>query len=86
MINNPDLSFINEDRLRLCVRELEAHVKKGGMLYIQHPAFIQLVKEHLGVDVVQFEFNRASIYGILDSIRSELLDRLHRIDVSQGKV
>lgn len=63
MIDDPNLSFVNEDRLRLGVRELEAHAEKDGMLYIQHAAFI---------------------YGILDSIRSELLDRLHKIETQRG--
>ena len=33
MIDDPNLSFVNEDRLRLGVRELEAHTEKDGMLY-----------------------------------------------------
>jgi AbiTii len=80
MLEDPNLSFVNVDRLRLSVRELEAHANKDGILYIQKLANIQILKEELGVDVIQFAFNRASIHGILDSIRSELLDRLHKIE------
>lgn len=54
------------------------------MLHFQHDRSIQLIKQHLGVDVVQFEFNSASIYGILDAIRSELLDRLHKLENQSG--
>jgi hypothetical protein len=76
IIQDPDLAFVNEERFRFGVRELEAYAKKNGMLYVQNPHMFALLKQHLGFDAVQYAFNAASILGILDSIRSRLLERL----------
>jgi hypothetical protein len=77
IIEDSDLAFLNEDRFRFGMRELEGYASKQGMLYVQHPEMFALVKQHLGFDAVQYAFNATSILGILDAIRSRLIDRLH---------
>ena len=82
-LQDPDLSFVNEDRFRLGVRELEGYAKKTGMLYIVNEDMLSLVRQNFGFDAVQFGFNPTAILSILDAIRSKLLDRLHRIKDGQ---
>ena len=76
---DPDLGFVNEDRFRLGVRELEGYTRKTGMLYIVNEDMLSLVRKNFGFDAVQFGFNPTAILSILDGIRSKLLDRLRRI-------
>lgn len=78
-LDDPGLGFVNEDRFRLGVRELEGYAKKTGMLYILNEDMLSLVRQNFGFDAVQFGFNATAIIGILDAIRSRLIDRLHRI-------
>ena len=82
IVDDPGLSFVNETRLRFGVRELEAYAKQGGMLFAHDQQFVTLIKEHLHRDVIQFSFSAAGIFGILDSIRAKLLDRVHSIEES----
>jgi hypothetical protein len=86
MIQDVDLSFVNEDRLRFGVRELESYAKKGGTLYLSDPGLISIIKEHLNVDVCRFACSSASIFGILESVRGKLLDHLVRVEKSQAKI
>jgi hypothetical protein len=84
LIEDPDLAFVNQDRFRFGVRELEAYAKKGGMGVAHSPAYINAIKEHMNIDVIKYTFHSASIFGILDSIRSILLDRLHKIEQTRA--
>ncbi len=79
IFEDADLAFLNQDRLRFGVRELEAYAKRGGMLFGQDQQMVNAIKEHMNIDVVQYVFNSASIFGILDAIRAKLLDRLHKV-------
>ena len=80
LIEDPDLAFVNQDRFRFGVRELEAYAKKGGMAVAHCQEYVNAIKEHMDIDVIKYTFNSASIFGLLASIRSILLDRLHKID------
>jgi AbiTii len=86
IIDDPSLSFVNQDRLCFGVRELEAYAKRGGMLFGHDPRFVASIKENMHVDVVQYQFNTASIFGILEAIRSQLLDRLHGLRSNQANI
>ncbi len=80
LIEDLDLAFVNQDRFRFGVRELEAYAKKGGMGVAHCQDYVSAIKENMDIDVVKYTFNSASIFGMLDSIRSILLDRLHKIE------
>ena len=80
LIEDPDLAFVNQDRFRFGVRELEAYAKKGGMGVAHCQEYVNAIKESMDIDVIKYRFNSASIFGMLDSIRSILLDRLHTIE------
>jgi len=75
-ISNPDLAFVNTYRFRLGVRQLEELSNKNEMQNIRDETFVDLIKEHLKVDVIRFCFNPVEVTGVLERIRSELLNKL----------
>jgi hypothetical protein len=73
------LQFLNETRLRNAVGELERLLASGGTRHIDDPSMNELIREHLHVEVGLFEFDTSAIAGVLDAIRSNLLDRLYAL-------
>ena len=76
---DPKMSFINVDRFRVGVRELEGYARKPGMLYLANEDLLELIRTKFGFAAVQFGFNPTAILGILDAIRGRLYDRIHVI-------
>lgn len=79
IIQDPKLQFVNEYRLRHGVSELEELQKSKGFLSFQDQSFIGLIKDHLDVEVHSFSFSPTSIIGILDGIRTALINKLMAI-------
>lgn len=79
IIQDPKLHFVNEYRLRHGVSELEKLQNSEGFLSLQDQNFIGLIKDHLGVEVHSFSFSPTSIIGILDGIRTALINKLMAI-------
>ncbi|MFC2015527.1 hypothetical protein ACFLUM_01195 [Chloroflexota bacterium] len=80
VLQDPKLRFVNEERLRYGVAELESLARSQRNLVIRDPTLPQMLREHFGVHVSQFSFHPAAIEGVLGRIRSELTDRLHGIE------
>jgi hypothetical protein len=80
VLRDPKLHFVNEDRLRHGVAELERLATSKQNLVTRDPTRSQMLLEHLGVNVSQFSFHPAEIEGVLGRIRSELISRLHEIE------
>lgn len=78
IIRDPELRFINEDRLRNGVAELESLARSTGMLSYESPQ-AETINRHLKVNVSKFQFHPSAIDGVLSGIRSELIQRMHRI-------
>jgi len=76
VMSDPKAQFLNEDRLRFGVEELEQLQFKTGPLSYRDPHRAGLIRQHLGVEITRFSFNPAQIAGVLASIRGELQDRL----------
>jgi AbiTii len=75
----PELRIVNEDRLRMGAAELERLERNHKMVTVHNPTMVQLIKEHLDVDVYSFTFSAANITSILASIQTELSARLARL-------
>jgi len=73
------LSLVNEYRLRHGISELEKLSRSSKLLTIQDQNFIKLIKENLKVEVHSFSFSSTSIIGILDAIRTNLINKLMSI-------
>ena len=79
IVQDPKLHFVNEYRLRHGVSELEKLQKSEDFLSFKDQKFIGLIKDHLGVKVHSFSFSPTSIIGILDGIRTALINKLMAI-------
>lgn len=80
IIKDSRWSFLNESCLRQGVRELESLATSStAYLYMIDPDANQLMREHLGVEVLQLGFPVSQVEGILARIRSRLLMLLHDI-------
>jgi len=79
IITDPDLRFISEYRLRYGVSELEKLSQSEKLLSIQDITFTDLIKKNLDVEVHSFSFSATSIIGILNAIRTNLINKLMTI-------
>jgi hypothetical protein len=79
MISDPKLLFVNEERLRMSVAELEGLAGVKELLHMSDPRTLSLIKDHLGVTVHEFVFGAPGVKGALEGIRQELLRRLRKI-------
>ncbi|HEC36031.1 MAG TPA: hypothetical protein ENI39_05800 [Anaerolineae bacterium] len=79
IISDPELHFVNEDRIRSGVAELEHLARSRDMLTIRNPAANEIIRKQLGVEVTRFTFHPSAIAGVLSNIRSRLLDWLSEI-------
>lgn len=76
VMSDPKAQFLNEDRLRFGVEELEQLQRKTTQLSYRDPHRAELIKKYLDVDITRFSFNPTQVAGILANIRGELQDRL----------
>lgn len=71
----PDLSFINEMRLREGVEALESLKDSRQTVVLQDPTMIGLIAQHLKVEVVTFHFDSVGLVQVLSQIRAELFSK-----------
>jgi hypothetical protein len=73
------LSFINENRLRNSVKELEKLQERHKPVAMRDAHGSQVIKDYIDVDVTRFEFGSAALAGVLDRIRNRLFERMNSI-------
>ena len=71
----PDLSFVNEMRLREGVEALESLKDSRQTVVLQDPTMIGLIAQHLKVEVVTFHFDSVGLVQVLSQIRAELFSK-----------
>lgn len=76
VLDDPDLTFINETRLRLGVAELEGIAGGTGMLTMRLTDFSEIIRNHLRVEVTVFEFRPSSVSQVLTNVKVQLLEQL----------
>lgn len=76
VVNDPNLGFINETRLRLGVSELEGIAGGTRMLAMRLTDFSEMIRKHLDVQVTVFEFRPSSVSQVLTNVKVQLLDQL----------
>lgn len=85
VISDPKFGFVNETRLRFGVIEMEGMIGARGPLAFRAPQFSEIIRETSGVEVTTFNFSPATVPAVLETIRTELSDRLiSRKDKLQG--
>ncbi|MGA2262240.1 MAG: hypothetical protein ABSH28_12470 [Acidobacteriota bacterium] len=77
-LEDPDLAFINELRLRPGVAELEGISAGTGILAMRPTEFSEIIRENLNVNVTVFRFRPSSVSQVLTNIKVRLLDHLAR--------
>jgi AbiTii len=75
-ITNPDLSFINELRLRHGVAELEGIATSTDTLAMRPPEFSKIIHNNFHVEVSIFKFRPSSVSQVLLNIKMCLLEHL----------
>ena len=76
MISDPNLSFINQLRLRQGVTELEGIAAGTGPLFMPVANYAEIIRANLGVEVGLFQFSPSSVKQVLTNIKFQLLDRI----------
>jgi uncharacterized protein (TIGR02391 family) len=76
VLSDPKMSFVNEYRLRHGVVELEKFAEYKDFIAIQDSHFIDGIKKHLKVNVYSFKFSPDAILGILDAIKTNLINKI----------
>lgn len=71
----PELSFVNEMRLREGVEALESIRDTRQIVVLQDPTMIGLIARYMHVEVATFQFDRVELVQVLSHIRSELFSR-----------
>mgnify|MGYP006971758386 CR=1 FL=1 len=82
LISDPKLDFINETRLRFGAKELEELSKKSNEVFVRDPTAIEVIKNHLDVNVTRFVFSPISVSGVINRIRTELIERIEALSIS----
>jgi len=85
IIKDPDLHFIQEDRLRHPVIELEEMSEKKNVLAYRDPKSIQLVNKYLSVSVDRFEFSPLVIKGVLNAIKNQIIKQLEKYAAGENE-
>ncbi len=80
VITDPKLHFINEDRLRQGVAELERFASLENDITVRDISRADIIKEVLKVDVTRFSFHPTAVEGVLSSIRSRMIDWLYKTE------
>jgi len=78
-----DIPSLCKFRLPIGVRELEQHAKSQNEISIHDPELIEMIREQLKFNAERFACSPAAILSVLDAIRSQLLDWMHRIQSNQ---
>lgn len=75
VIKDSRFDFVNIDRLRASVTEIEEAAKKEGFIRVRDAQKIEIIKTGLGVDVSEFVFSPIALKGVLTSIKEEAIRR-----------
>lgn len=75
-INDPNLEFINEYRMRQGVAELEGVASGTKPLVVRPVEFSEIIRSNLHVEVSIFRFRPSSVSQVLTNIKVRLIDRL----------
>ena len=76
LVKDPKLDFVNVIRLRHGVAELEGFNTAIGPLAAHEPAYAEVIREGLNVEVSVFQFQVSSVAQVLSNIRVHVLDEL----------
>lgn len=82
----PELSFVNEMRLREGVEVLESLKESRHTVVLQDPTMSGLIAQHLKVEVSTFHFDSVELVQILTHIRTELFTRGQVLAATTSKV
>jgi hypothetical protein len=77
---NPRLGFVNIHRFRFGVSELEQLAARTDAITIRDEGFISLLREELNLDVQSFCFSPIELHGVLNRIRSRLLEKVNALE------
>lgn len=80
------LEFINEDRLRKGVAELEHLATSKEMISYRDVHAAQIIREALGIEVTIFTFHPSEIHSVLSRIRARLIEWLSDIEPEVDKL
>jgi hypothetical protein len=76
VLDDPNLKFIDEFRLRQGVAELQGLATATSLLSVRPMRFPELIRRELDVEVSVFKFHPASVNQVLANIKLQLLDQL----------
>lgn len=79
-ITDPNLSFVNETRVRWGVADLEELFRQGGQVTLRDLTMSNLLYRHLRISVTWFSFDSRQLAGVLAAIRAQLADYLLKYD------
>lgn len=89
IIQDSRLRFLNTDRLRFGVGTLEELAQKDDMVWVDDTAAMDILREEFDADPSAFAFSPGSVRGVLDAIRTKLIeeidarrDRFRELDLS----
>jgi len=75
-LDDSQLGFINELRLREGVAELEGLAAGGGTLAMRPTELSEIIRKGLNIEVSVFQFRPSSVSQVLTNIKVHLLDHL----------
>jgi uncharacterized protein (TIGR02391 family) len=76
VITDSRMAFVNEYPMRESVAELEKYAGLSGIISVQDPKYIEMLREKLNIHVTQFSFDPSCITGVLGGIRTRLIQWL----------
>lgn len=79
-LNDSKLAFINQYRLRNSISELEKFSQSNSLLSIQDLDFIEIIRQNLKVEVYSFSFSPTSVTGVIQGIKTNLINKLMNIE------
>lgn len=75
--SQPELSIVNEYRLRFGIPMLEELATKKEFQNIKDDATINILRQHLSVEVIRFCFNPLEVKSMLQNIKSRLAEKIY---------
>lgn len=75
-IRDPRLSFLDTDRLRFGVGQLEDLARRSDTICVGDSAGMEIIRDSFDADPYAFCFEPTSVVGVLEAIRTNLLDQL----------
>ena len=82
-VNDPKMDIVNSIRLRFGVGKLEELSKADDMLNIRDEGTINIMREHLGVEVFRFCFSPVEVVGVLNNIKLKLMEWIRKLKLEE---